>query len=139
LLAQALAVAAATLAPLVLWGPRALWHDLVLFHLAQPFRLDSLSFAVLSPVLLKLGPSLVLAFTVWSVWVGARRRAIFAAGYGTSLLLFFCTGKQAFTNYYFLIGQVLLLAAAGLIGAHRDIAAEQPASVASVPMVHGPV
>jgi len=111
LLSISLAVAAVTVLPFAVWDPKALWHDLVLFHLAQPFRPDALSFAVPFPVLLKIGPLLVLAFTVWTVGKAPRRAAIFAAAYATSMLLFFSTGKQAFTNYYVLIGETLLLAA----------------------------
>jgi len=113
LVGGSLAVAAATILPFAWWNSRGLWHDLVLFHLAQPFRADSLSLAVPFPVLLKLGPLPVATFAGWGLWIGMRREAMFAAGYGTCLLLFFSTGKQAFTNYYFLVGQVLLLAAVG--------------------------
>ncbi|HXB62142.1 MAG TPA: hypothetical protein VNU94_04745 [Acidobacteriaceae bacterium] len=107
-----LVVAAATVLPFACWNLRGLWHDLVLFHLAQPFRADAMSFAVAFPLLLKIGPLLLLAFLVWSLRVSARSAAMFAAAYGVSVLLFFSTSKQAFCNYYFLIAQALLLAVA---------------------------
>ncbi len=110
----ALVVAAVTMLPFAIWNFRALWHDLVLFHLAQPFRQDALSFAVAYPWFLKVGPVLVLTFAAWAARAGMRSTAMFAAGYGTCLLLFFSTGKQAFCNYYFLIAQAFLLAAAAL-------------------------
>jgi hypothetical protein len=71
-----------------------------------------MSFAVAFPLLLKIGPLLLLAFLVWSLRVSARSAAMFAAAYGVSVLLFFSTSKQAFCNYYFLIAQALLLAVA---------------------------
>ena len=109
-----LMTAAATILPFVVWNPRALWHDMVLFHLRQPYRLDSLSFAVPFPWIMKLGPLLVLAFVVWALRAGNRSAATFPAVYGVVLLLFFFTSKQAFPNYYFLAGQAFFLSIAAL-------------------------
>jgi len=109
-----LAVAAATVLPFACWNPGALWHDLVLFHLAQPFRQDAVSFAVPFPILLKIGPVLLVAFIVWATRTRMRNVAMFAAAYGVSLLLFVSTSKQAFANYYFLVAQAFLLAVAAL-------------------------
>ena len=107
-------IAMATLLPFALWNFRALWHDLVLFHLAEPVRQDALSFAIPFPLYRKIGPLLWLAFMVW----GARRRtqppAVFAAAYGITLLLFFSASKLAAFNYFFLIAQAFLLTAAAL-------------------------
>ncbi len=114
LMGSAIPVAGVTILPFALWNWHGLWHDLVLFHLAQPLRMDSLSFAVFSPFLLKVGPLITLAFVVWCLRAGMWNAAMFAAGYGSALLLFFSTSKQAFANYYFLIAQSLLLAVAAL-------------------------
>jgi hypothetical protein len=100
--------------PFACWNFGALWHDLVLFHLAQPFRQDAVSFAVPFPIMLKIGPVFGGAFILWAIQNGARNVAMFAAGYGIALLLFVSTSKQAFANYYFLIAQSLLLAVAVL-------------------------
>ncbi len=110
----ALAVAVATILPFAVWNLRGLWHDLVLFHLAQPFRADAASFAVPFPWMLKVGPLLLLAFIVGAIMVGTRNAAMFAAAYATALLLFVATNKQAFPNYYFLIGVTFFLAALAL-------------------------
>lgn len=112
LLGSSLAIAAATVLPFALWNFRALWHDLVLFHLAQPFRHDAISFAVPFPLALKMGPLLLAGFVAWVTWRGTHHAAMFAAAFGLALLLFFSTSKQAFLNYHFLIWQALLLAAA---------------------------
>ncbi len=114
LLGWALLVTVATLVPFAIWNFRGLWHDLVLFHLAQPFRPQSLSFAVPYPIFLKIGPVLLLAFIVWAARTGIPNAAIFAAAYAISLLLLFSTSKQAFCNYYFLIAQTFLLGVAAL-------------------------
>lgn len=111
LLGSSVAIAAATVVPFAIWNSHALWHDLVLFHLAQPFRLDALSFAVPFPSALVIGPLILLGFLAWAAWRAAHHAAVFAAAYGIALLLFFSASKQAFFNYYFLIWQALLLAA----------------------------
>lgn len=75
--------------PFAIWNFRGLWHDLVLFHLAPPFRDDSLSFAVPYPFFLKIEPVIVLAFIVWTWRNRIRNAATFAAGYAVSLMLLF--------------------------------------------------
>jgi hypothetical protein len=123
LLGGAVLVAVATVLPFVPGHEGALWHDLVLFHLKQPFRQDALSFAVTLPWLQVVGPLLVVGFVVWALCFRVQRPAMFAAGYGIALLLFVVTSKQAFDNYFFLIGQALLLGAAAL---YRDGRAMRP-------------
>jgi hypothetical protein len=114
LLAQSVGIAILTLLPFAIWNFRALWHDLFLIQFAYPFRTDAVSFAVPFHWILKVGPLLLIAFTTAAVLGPKRSPAIFAAAYGVSLLLFFCTSRQAFTNYYFLIGNVFLLAVAAI-------------------------
>jgi hypothetical protein len=109
-----LAVVVATILPFLLWDAHGLWHDLVLFHLSQPFRQDAISFAVLFPVVAKIGPLLLLAFFAWALRGPQRNRAIFAAAYGVAVLLFFATSKQAFANYYFLVAHCFFLSVAAL-------------------------
>jgi hypothetical protein len=114
LLGSSVAVAVATLLPFAFPHPGALWHDLVLFHIAQPFRPDALSFGVVFPPYMKVGLLPLLAFLAWIARRGTDRTALFPAAFGMALLLFVSAGKQAFMNYYFLIGESLLLAAAML-------------------------
>lgn len=109
LVAGSLAVAAATVLPFALWNFRALWHDLVWFHLAQPVRHDELGFAAIFPLAMKFGPLLALAFIASALLRGARRPELFPAAYAMAMLIFVSTSKQAFLNYYFLIAQSLLL------------------------------
>lgn len=116
LVGGAILVAGATVLPFALWNFPGLWRDLVLFHMAQPFRPQSLSFAVPYPIFLKIGPVLLLLFVVWATMKRMRNPAMFAAGYAVSLLLLFSTSKQAFCNYYFLIAQALLLGVSALPG-----------------------
>jgi hypothetical protein len=93
------------------WNFHALWHDLVIFHLDQPMRSDAVSFAVLFPAMRRVGPFVVLTFMVWCVRKIRPSAILFLAEYGMVLLLFFSTSKQAFLNYYFLIGDLFLIAA----------------------------
>lgn len=114
LLGLSMAVALATVLPFALWNFRALWHDLVFFLYVVPVRRDSLSFAIPFPIYAKIGLLLLFAFIVWGATRGAQQPAMFAAAYGTALLLFFSASRQAFLNYYFLSAQALLLAAVSL-------------------------
>jgi hypothetical protein len=111
LLGTSLAVAATTLLPFALWNAPALWHDLVLFHLAQPYRQDALSFSVLFPPYLGIGLLVLLLFAIWMAMCAFPSPPAFAAAYAMALLLFISCSKQAFANYYFLVVQSLLLAA----------------------------
>ena len=109
-----LAVGMASVLPFAIWNLRGLWRDLVLFHLVQPFRQDAVSFAVPFPTMMKIGPLLLAAFIAWAIRAGRRNAVMFAAAYGVALLLFVLTSKQAFANYYFLIGQAFFMTAAAL-------------------------
>jgi hypothetical protein len=113
-LAKAVIVTCATLLPFALWSPRGFWHDLVVFHVDQPFRSDALSFAVLHPWMLKLAGPLVLCYLALIAWRLRKNPLNFAAAYGVALLLCFAFSKQAFQNYYFLISLAFLLAGAQL-------------------------
>jgi hypothetical protein len=120
LLALALVVAAALIAPFFFWDPHAYLRSTVLFHLAQPFRADSLSFAALwawarggvappttVPTLICLGVALVVALR--------RCRATpagFAAGCALVLLATLAWSKQAHCNYLYLVVGLLLCSVA---------------------------
>jgi hypothetical protein len=77
-------------------------------------RPDAVSFAVLYPPALEIGPLLVLAFIAWALLRTARRAELFPAAYAMAMLLLVATSKQAFMNYYFLIALCFLLAGAAL-------------------------
>jgi hypothetical protein len=111
-LAIAVGVAVLTAFPFLLWNTRALWYDLVQFHLAQPYRKDAVGLAVPFPWILSLSLPLVLLLLVWILAKVRPGRWRFTAAYGLVFLLLFVTAKQAFCNYYFLISQLFLLAAA---------------------------
>jgi hypothetical protein len=119
-LAGALAFAGLIAAPFVLWDPLAYLRSTVLFHLAQPFRADSLNFAALwawarggaapptsVPTLVCLG---------LAVMVALRRcrptPAGFAAGSALVLLAMLAWSKQAHCNYLYLVAGMLLCSVA---------------------------
>jgi hypothetical protein len=112
LMGSSIAIGLLSALPFALWNMRALWHDLVLFHLAQPFRQDAVSFAVELPVYAKVGPVLLVVFLVWAARRKGYRLAMFPLAYGMAMLLFVSASKQAFANYYFLITETLLLGSA---------------------------
>jgi hypothetical protein len=109
---KTLAVCSATLLPFVLWNYHGLWHDLVVFHAAQPFRKDALSLAVIDPWLQKLSVPLLLCYYVWVYLRPQKQRPGFGPVFGAALLLFFAFSKQAFLNYYFLISLIFILSGA---------------------------
>ena len=88
-------------------------------------RNDFVSFAVVSPLAVKIGPILVLVFLICALAFRARRVEMFPAAYATALLLYVATNKAAF-NYYFLIWQCFFLSGVALWPERRAAAIEQP-------------
>ncbi len=118
--AEALLTAAAIAIPFFVWSPRDFVADVVLFQLRQPFRADAMSI-----------PAYVAATTGWRapgalalVGVGAamaygwRQVGPMASPGRLPLAValvyagFFLFAKQAFCNYYYLVGALILAAAA---------------------------
>ena len=118
--AIALATAVATYAPFALAAPAGLWTAVIVHHLRNPFRTDSLS----------------LTARLWSAGVVVPSWVGFAASAGTlgalawvprrlgplllasslTFLVFYLLGRQAFCNYYYLLGATWLFAAGALAG-----------------------
>lgn len=110
LLLQSIGVTAVLTVPLAAWNFRAFWADVVRFQLAQPFRPNALSLAILFPVPLAAVLLVTLIAAAWSFRKARPHPAMFAGGFGFVLLVFFCCNKQAFNNYYFLVVGLLLVA-----------------------------
>lgn len=116
---EALAVAAAVTVPFFVWSPADFVNDVVLFQVRQPFRADAMSI-----------PALLFALTGWrapgAVAVVGAAVALAAlwkkSGPGEPWRLpmavalvymaFFLCAKQAFCNYYYFAGSVILSGAA---------------------------
>jgi hypothetical protein len=112
----AVATAAATYAPFAIAAPRGLWDAVVMHHMRNPFRPDSLS---LTAILWKRGVML----PPWAGFVGSIASLGVLRGVPRSLgalllvssftfLVFYVLGRQAFCNYYYLLGATWLFAAA---------------------------
>jgi len=106
--------------PMILIDPNAFWRAVVEWQLIQPFRADSLSLLVSSVAAFGWpGPSVysvlpLLAGVLVAVIFSFTTRpgaAEFAVGIGLALLSTVLLSKQAFINYYFLIGGAFLIAA----------------------------
>ena len=116
-LALAVGIAAAVSLPLFLWDPRAFINDVLLFQLRQPFRLDAMSLAPLlarisgwrAPGALALVAAAAAMAFGWRRIAGPRTFALVAA---LTYCWFFLTAKQAFCNYYYFLGVLVLGAAA---------------------------
>jgi hypothetical protein len=131
---DALTVASAITLPFFVWSPRDFVGDVVLFQLKQPFRPDSLSL-----------PAFVASLTGWrapgglaliaaaAAFAGVRSRlgpssppSILPLSAAVVFVSFFLFAKQAFCNYFYFVG-VLILAAAALLepigGVDRSAAA----------------
>jgi hypothetical protein len=116
--AIAVATMVATYAPFAVVAPGGLWDAIVMHHLKNPFRADSLSLAA---ILWKRGtllPSWMgfvasLASLGALVWVPRQLGALLLAS-SLTFLVFYALGRQAFCNYYYLLGATWLFAAAAL-------------------------
>ena len=114
----ALATVAATYVPFVLATPTGLWDAVVVHHLRNPFRGDSLSLtAMLADFGVALPSWLGMAASLASVgvlpWLPRRLGPLLMAS-SLTFLLFFVLGRQAFCNYYYLVGATWLFAGAAL-------------------------
>jgi len=106
--------------PLALVDPYSFWRAVVQWQLIQPFRPDSLSLLVSS--VQQFGWPSPSVYSVLPVFAGVLVAVVFsyttrpgpaqfAVGVGLSLLVTILLSKQAFINYYFLVGGAFLLAA----------------------------
>jgi hypothetical protein len=120
LVVGALLGAGLLVAPFFLWDPLAYVRSTVLFHLAQPFRPDSLNFAALwawarggapPPTTV---PTLVCLAAAMVVALRGRRPTPsgFAAGCALVLLATLAWSKQAHCNYLYLVVGLLLCSVA---------------------------
>jgi hypothetical protein len=119
-LAAMVGVVGAVTLPFVLWDVPAFWRSVVSFQLHQPLRADSVSLLTWSvrafgwpgPAVFAVLP---LTIGVLVAVVAARRLRpgvpSFLTATSLSLLVTTALSKQAFLNYYFLIGSLLILAA----------------------------
>jgi hypothetical protein len=115
-------LAAAVTLPFFLVDPPAFWKAIVQYQLIQPFRSDSVSLLVSSVNTFGWPPTwtyAVLPFvggglTALALALRAPRTPpAFAAAVGLTLLVTILLSKQAFMNYYFLVGGAFLIAAVG--------------------------
>ena len=117
---RALVLVAILILPFLLWDPRAFVRSTVLFHLAQPFRPDSLNFAAawswvrdgVRPHTVIPTIVLFIAATVWALRRCRPTPAGFAAGGALVVMAFLAWSKQAFFNYYDLVIGLLICAVA---------------------------
>ena len=115
------AVVAATLLPFALWTPAELWEGLIVHHLDNPFRRDSLTIAAF---LVRQGvpalPSWVGFLAIPPVLLAAlrmpRRLDVAVAAPAIALTWFFLFGRQAFANYYHFVSGVALVWTALCLG-----------------------
>jgi hypothetical protein len=113
--------------PFLLWDPAALFEGVVLFQVRQPFRSDALSvLTLIGQVTGTYLPSAVGFVAGGLVLFAALWRAPHSIGRclaatALAMLAFFAFNKQAFFNYYWLVGSVLALAAiASVASVHRQ-------------------
>ena len=117
LLLKAAAVGIAVTAPMFLLNPSAMFRDLIVFQVLQPFRAESLSIPGWWHQVMQGGQLPVwLCFVaiVPATLVALWRRRMTACGFplGTAfvLMVFFAFGKQAFVNYYHFVFGALVTA-----------------------------
>jgi hypothetical protein len=117
----AMLVLVGTYVPFAIVSAREMWHALVLHHLHNPFRSDSLSLtALVSRTGLVLPSWVGIGATLATLLVVRRLPRTLGAMLLTSalcFLVFYVLGRQAFCNYYYPVCAVILFAAATLEGA----------------------
>lgn len=104
-------VAAVLCLPFLFWHPRDFLADVIRFQLDQPFRPDALSLPAAVAWLggpRAPGALAPLGAIATLIWLGGLRQVALVSA--CTLFVFFLLAKQAFCNYYYLVG-VLLLAA----------------------------
>jgi hypothetical protein len=115
-----LGMAAAATLPLFLLDPSAFWKAIVQYQLIQPFRSDSISLLVSSvnafgwppPWTYGVLPLAGGGLTAIALALRAPRTPpAFAAAVGLTLLVTILLSKEAFMNYYFLVGGAFMIAA----------------------------
>jgi len=106
--------------PLVFVDPYSFWRAVVQWQLIQPLRPDSLSLLV--SIVQQFGWPSPSVYSVLPIFAGVLVAVVFsyttrpgpapfAVGVRLSLLVTILLSKQAFINYYFLVGGAFLLAA----------------------------
>jgi hypothetical protein len=120
-LVAGLAFAALLMLPFFLWNPRAFLNDVVWFQIRQPFRTDALSLPALLYWLTGWrapGAAAALGYVGALIYVqyvcrlrDASPRVLSQAAAVVSFAFFLCA-KQAFCNYYYYVGGMILTAVA---------------------------
>jgi hypothetical protein len=112
--------------PFFAWGPRDFMDDVVLFQLKQPFRLDAMSLPAFvaavtgwrAPGALALAGAAAAGAFTWSRLGASPDKVATPSRLPLALALmymaFFLFAKQAFCNYYYMVG-VFILGAAALL------------------------
>jgi hypothetical protein len=109
-------VAAVLMLPFFLWHPSAFWRGVVEFQFQQPFRSDSLSVLAaveaVSGIQLSAAVGFVVAVAAACLVVRRSAPGVPSAGLGGAaiFLAFFVFNKQAFLNYYWFSGSLMILA-----------------------------
>lgn len=129
--------------PFLLWSPSGFWRALVEYQLVQPYRSESISLLVASVEALSwpppsvYGPLPLVAGFITAVVLAVQMRpgpAPFALSLAIALAVTVLLSKQAFLNYYCLVGGAIFIAAwsvaeratrcdAGMPPAHEEQAA----------------
>lgn len=119
-----------TILPFVVWDTQSLIERGFLFTLLTPFRTDALTlssfvfrqFAIKTSVLWTLGIGVgMTVFTSWYFWKRQGTVSYLSAGALTTFALFLF-GSQAFCNYYYFVGGMLLLLIALRAGKSEEMA-----------------
>jgi hypothetical protein len=109
---------ASTYLPFLMFSRDGMWNALVLHHLHNPFRPDSLSIpGFLSSAKIAvptwIGPLIALA-SFWLLRIVSRGVAGLLLASSLTFFAFFLFGRQAFANYYYLLNVTILVALAAI-------------------------
>jgi hypothetical protein len=118
--AIAFATLLATYLPFALSAPLGLWNAVVVHHLKNPFRADSLSITARladAGIALPVWPGFAASLASFGALAATPRKlGPLLLASSLTFLVFYLLGRQAFCNYYYLLGATWLFAAASLDG-----------------------
>lgn len=108
-------VAAATAVPFVLWDFDSFWEQAILFNFTKTgFREDSLSitsalYPLIGPVKKSLSVTVGAVVSLWTFWA-MRNKGLsgYCSAVTISTFAMFVFGSQAFCNYYYFVGGLML-------------------------------
>jgi len=123
--AVAVAVAAATYLPFLVWNPTALWYALVGYQLERIPRADAVSVWSIGWEVPAVVAAVVAVALCLLAWRGLRTRATITLAQAAILGVYFVLAPNSFGNFWFLV-TVIVVSSVTLVGPTRSEVGDGP-------------